>query len=177
MHLCSGTSLGGVTDAPASEQITLRHLLHQVSGSSRATGNAHATSGESAADALKKRVGALRSETLTAPVGKTWQYSNANYWTLGLIVQAVCGQSHESYVQQHIFDPLQMVNSFTSQTEAEQHGLPAGPRSRLGFRMAADLPFDRGGLGAGGLSSSAEDMTRYLIIHVNDFPAHTEPRC
>ena len=61
-----------------------------------------------------------------------------------------------------------MVNSFTSQTEAEQHGLPAGPRYWLGFRMAADLPFDRGGLGAGGLSSSAEDMTRYLSIHVNE---------
>src|SRR4029077_19563456 len=57
-----------VTDASASEQITLRHLLHQVSGLSRATGNAHATSGESAADALEKRVGALRSETLTAHV-------------------------------------------------------------------------------------------------------------
>jgi CubicO group peptidase (beta-lactamase class C family) len=156
-----------VADAAASEQITVRHLLHQVSGLSRATGNAYATSGDTTAAGLEKRVRALRSAALTAPVGKTWQYSNANYWTLAVIVQAASGQSYESYVQRHIFDPLQMANSFTSQTEAEQHGLPAGHRYWFGFPMAADLPFDRGGLGAGGLSSSAEDMTRYLSIYVN----------
>jgi CubicO group peptidase (beta-lactamase class C family) len=29
------------------------------------------------------------------------------------------------------------------------------------------VPFDRGGLGSGGLSSSAEDMTRYLSLYLN----------
>ena len=53
---------------------------------------------------------------LTQPVGTTWQYSNANYWTLGVIVQAVSGQSYKTYIQQHIFDPLQMRNSYTSHT-------------------------------------------------------------
>jgi CubicO group peptidase (beta-lactamase class C family) len=156
-----------VADPAASRHITVRHLLYQVSGLSRATGNAYGTSGQTADSALVDRVRALRSATLTAPVGKTWQYSNANYWTLGMIVQAVSGQSYESYVQQRIFDPLQMVNSFTSQTEAKQHGLPTGHRYWYGFPVAADLPFDRGGLGAGGLSSSAEDMARYLSIYVN----------
>ena len=157
-----------VADADASARITVRQLLYQVSGLSKATGNKYATSGGTGDSALQDRVRALRSARLTAPVGKTWQYSNANYWTLGLIVQAVSGQSYEAYVQQHIFGPLQMGNSFTSQSEAKPRGLATGYRYWFGFPVAADLPFDRGGLGAGGLSSSVEDLARYLSIYVND---------
>ena len=100
-------------------------------------------------------------------MGTTWQYSNANYWTLGMIVQAVSGQSYETYVQQHIFDPLQMGNSYTSKTEAEQNGLPTGHRYWYGFPVASELPFDRGGLGSQGLSASAQDMAGYLSLYLN----------
>ena len=156
-----------VADPDASTRVTVRHLLYQVSGLSKATGNAYATSGDTHDSALEDRVRALRDAELTQPVGTTWQYSNANYWTLGMIVQAVSGQSYETYIQQHIFDPLQMGNSYTSGTEAVQNGLPTGHRYWYGFPVASELPFDRGGLGSGGLSSSAQDMTRYLSLYLN----------
>ena len=154
-----------VEDAGASARVTVSDLLYQVSGLSKATGNAYATSGATQDDALEERVRALRSATLTAPVGSTWQYSNANYWTLGMIVQAVSGESYESYVQEHIFGPLEMDHSFTSKAEAEAQGLPDGHRYWYGFPVAADLPYDRGGLPAGGLASSAEDMAHYLSVY------------
>ena len=72
-----------VADPDASTQITVRHLLYQVSGLSKATGNAYATSGDTHDSALEDRVRALRDAELTEPVGTTWQYSNANYWTPG----------------------------------------------------------------------------------------------
>ena len=156
-----------VADPDASTRVTVRHLLYQVSGLSKATGNAYATSGDTHASALEDRVRALRDAELTEPVGTTWQYSNANYWTLGMIVQAVSGQSYEAYIQQHIFDPLQMGNSYTSGTEAVQNGLPTGHRYWYGFPVASEVPFDRGGLGSGGLSSSAQDMTSYLSLYLN----------
>jgi CubicO group peptidase (beta-lactamase class C family) len=157
-----------VADPDASTLVTVRHLQYQVSGLSKATGNAHATSRDTHNSALEDRVRALRDAKLTQPVGTTWQYSNANYWTLGMIVQAVSGQSFETYIQRHIFDPLQMRNSYTSRAEAEQHGLATEHRYWYGFPIASDLPFDRGGLGAGGLSSSALDMARYLGLYLND---------
>jgi CubicO group peptidase (beta-lactamase class C family) len=157
-----------VADPAASAQVTVRHLLYQVSGLSKATGNAYATSRDTQDSALEDQVRALRDAELTEPVGATWQYSNANYWTLGIIVQAVSGQSYETYIQQHILDPLQMRNSYTSQAEAEQQGLPTQHRYWYGFPVAAELPFDRGGLGAGGLSSSALDMARYLSLYLNE---------
>ena len=156
-----------VADPDASSRITVRHLLYQVSGLSKATGNAYQTSGDTHDSALEDRVRALRDAELTSPVGTTWQYSNANYWTLGMLVQAVSGQSYETYIQQRIFDPLQMGNSYTSRTEAEENGLPTGHRYWYGFPVASELPFDRGGLGSQGLSSSAQDMAGYLSLYLN----------
>ena len=156
-----------VADPDTSTRVTVRHLLYQVSGLSKATGNAYATSGDTHDSALEDRVRALRDAELTSPVGTTWQYSNANYWTLGMIVQAVSGQSYETYIQQRIFDPLRMGDSYTSQTEEEQHGLPTGHRYWYGFPVASELPFDRGGLGSQGLSSSAQDMAGYLSLYLN----------
>ena len=157
-----------VADAEASAQVTVRHLLYQVSGFSKATGNMFATAGDTGEDALEDRVRALGSVELTKPVGETWQYSNANYWTLGMIVQEVSGQPYETYVEQHIFAPLQMDNSFASSTEAASHGLVTGYRYWFGFPFAADLPYDGGGVSAGGLIASAEDMARYLAANLNE---------
>ena len=55
-----------VADPDASTQITVRHLLYQVSGLSKATGNAYATSGDTHDSALEDRVRALRDAELTA---------------------------------------------------------------------------------------------------------------
>jgi len=129
-----------VADPGASTRVTVRHLLYQVSGLSKATGNEYATSGDTHDSALEDRVRALRDAELTQPVGTTWQYSNANYWTLGMIVQAVSGQSYETYIQQHIFNPLQMSNSYTSGTEAGQHGLPRGHRYWYGVPSPPRCP-------------------------------------
>ena len=54
--------------------VTVRHLLYQVSGLSKATGNAYATSRATGDSALEDRVRALRNAKLTRPVGTTWQY-------------------------------------------------------------------------------------------------------
>ena len=139
-----------VADADASATITVRQLLYQVSGLSRATGNKHATSGDSSDSALEDQVRDLQSDTLTEPVGATWQYSNANYNTLGMIVQTVSNQPYEAYVQQHILDPLEMRNSVMSVTEAKKRGLVTGHRYWFGFPRPVDLPFNRGNLPAGG---------------------------
>ena len=104
---------------------------------------------------------------MTAPVGKTYQYSTVNYAVLGLIVQTVAGRSYESYVQTEILDPLQMRGSFTSAAAAEHHGLATGYRYWFGRPRAADLPYNRGLVPAGYLISDAEDMSHYLIAQLN----------
>ena len=156
-----------VADERASAEITVRHLLNQTSGLSTKTGRSFQGNGDISDAALEKTVRKLSSVALTAPVGKTYQYSTVNYAVLGLVVQTVAGRSYESYVQTEILDPLQMRGSFTSAAKAEDHGLATGYHYWFGRPRAADLPYNRGLLPAGYLISDAEDMSHYLIAQLN----------
>jgi CubicO group peptidase (beta-lactamase class C family) len=157
-----------VADEAASAQITVRHLLNQSSGLSTKTGRAFQGNPDSSDGALEAVVRALRDYPLAQPVGKAYQYSTVNYAVLGLIVQTVSGQSFEAYVQEHIFVPLDMRTSYTSQPEALAHGLASGYRYWFGQPVAADLPDNRSLRPAGYLISSGEDMAHYLIAQLND---------
>jgi len=157
-----------VADEAASAQITVRHLLYQTSGLSTKTGRSFQGSGDTSDGALEQAVRKLSTVELTGPVGAAHQYSTVNYSVLGLIVQTVSGQSYESYIQQNIFDLLEMNHSFTSQVEAQPQGFAMGYHYAFGMPMAVDLPHNRGLLPAGYLISSAEDMAHYLIAQLND---------
>jgi CubicO group peptidase (beta-lactamase class C family) len=157
-----------VADEQASARITVRHLLNQTSGLSTKTGRSFQGSGDTDAGALEAAVRKLSGTGLTAPVGETHQYSTVNYSVLGLVVQAVSGQSYETYVQQHVFSPLRMRHSFTSEEEARSKGLATGHHYWFGRPRAADLPYNRGLLPAGYLISSAEDMGHYLIAQLEE---------
>jgi len=157
-----------VADAKASAEITVRHLLNQTSGLSTKTGRSFQGNGDTTDGALEKAVRTLRTVELTGDVGEIHQYSTINYSVLGLIVQIVSQQSYESYVQEHIFDPLKMRRSFTSKADAEPYGLAAGHRYWFGRPTATDEPYNRGLLPAGFLISSAEDMARYITAQLNN---------
>ncbi|HEY6075110.1 MAG TPA: serine hydrolase domain-containing protein, partial [Anaerolineales bacterium] len=154
-----------VADPDGSARITVRQLLHQTSGLSTKSGRDQASTPSD--DALEQRGRSFRNVPLAQPVGKTYQYSGANYATLGMIVQAVSGQSYEAYVKQHIFTPLEMRRSYASQLEAQQNGMAMGYRFWFGMPVAGNLPFNRGSLPQGYLISSAEDMSHYLIAQLN----------
>ena len=110
----------------------------------------------------------LSLESLDRPVGSGFEYSNANYVVLGMVIQAVSGQSYEAYVQEHIYNPLEMNNSFTSQVEAQQHGMSGGYQRWFGFPVASgSLPYPRGMVPGGYLISSAEDLGHYMIAQMN----------
>jgi len=159
-----------VADEAASAQITVRQLLNQTSGLSRATGNQFQASHDMHPDALERQARWLSTANLTQPVGAGFQYSNANWWPLGMLIQTVSGQPYDVYIQQHILAPLEMRQSFTAVVDAQAQGLATGYRYWFGRYLPTD-PQDsghyRGMLPQGGVISSAEDMAHYLIAHLN----------
>src|SRR5688572_3349558 len=100
-----------LADEQAAAALTVRHLLNHTSGISRATGDEKFPSQASFDWTPEQRVRELSDNAVTHPVGATFEYSNVNYAILGLIVETVSGQSFESYVQEHIFNPLEMSQS------------------------------------------------------------------
>ncbi|MEP7134337.1 MAG: serine hydrolase domain-containing protein [Chloroflexota bacterium] len=158
-----------VADPDASQMITVRHLLNQVSGLPQSIGQTQLTSTDLSDSAIENNVRGLAKIELVAAPGERYEYSNANYVVLGMIVQAVSGQSYETYIRENIFQPLNMQNSFASKTEAEQDGLAVGYQKWFGIPVASpNLPFVRGSLPAGYLTMSAEDFGHYLIAQLND---------
>lgn len=157
-----------MADADSSARITVRHLLNQTSGISNADGLLGMTWTGTESGSLERYVRVLADRPLNRPVGQSYEYSNANYVVLGLIVEAVSGQTYEDYVQQHIFIPLEMRNSFTAQEPAMRNGMAVGYRSWFGLPVPAYLPDDRAVVSAGMLIASVEDMTHYLVAQMNE---------
>jgi CubicO group peptidase (beta-lactamase class C family) len=158
-----------VADVEASKAITVRQLLNMASGIPQSIGQEQITNVDLSDSAIEDNVRELAKIELVAPPGQRYEYSNANYVTLGMIIQAITGQSYETYIREHIFKPLDMQNSFTSKTDAQQDNLAVGYQKWFGLPVASpDLPFSRGSLPAGYLTMSAEDFGHYLIAQLND---------
>jgi CubicO group peptidase (beta-lactamase class C family) len=157
-----------IADPQASAQITVRHLLNQTSGLPGLPGMTNLADFDSRPGAVERQVRALATVELAHPVGSTFEYSNLNYNVLGLIIEAASGESYADYVQRHVFDPLGMTHSYTSQAAARGDGLALGHRYWFAVPIAApDLPMPSGSLPSGQLMSSTEDMSHYLIAHLN----------
>jgi CubicO group peptidase (beta-lactamase class C family) len=152
-----------VADPVASTRITVRDLLYHTSG---IPSSGYVCQADQATMTLEQYVRSLATLTLDRPVGSRPDYCSTNYDVLGLIVQTVSGQPYATYVQQHIFAPLQMPDSFASEQEARRDGLAQSYRWFFGVSTPINY-YNVSNVPAGYLSSSAEDMTHYLVAQMN----------
>lgn len=158
-----------VADPQASAQITIRHLLNQNSGLPGVPGIIALANLDDSPGTAERQARALSTLKLNRPVGASFEYCNWNFNLLGLVIEATSGESYTEYIQNHIFDPLDMSHSYTSQALARQDDLAVGHRYWFTLPQAMPkLPIPRGSLPTGGLISSAEDIARYLIAHLNE---------
>ena len=152
-----------VADPVASRQITVRHLLQHTSGIPE-QGCQNSRLG---AATLEQFVAALQTIELDAPPGARHIYCSGNYNVLGRVIEVVSGQSYASYVDQHIFAPLRMRHSFTSEQAARRDGLAQGYHWLFGAAVPADYPYDAPQAPSGFLITSAEDLAHFLIAQLN----------
>lgn len=103
--------------------------------------------------------------TKNAP-GEYHTYSNNGYAVLGHLVEKISNQSFEDYVQEYIFNPLDMKDSCYDLSIADK-GQYAVPYMRVG-RLYITLPyFDIPFYSAAGLKTTVEDLSHFLIAHMN----------
>ena len=157
-----------VADPQASAQMTVRQLLNQTSSLPLLPSWQLLANFDDRPNATERQARALSTLKLTRPVGSAFEYSNLNYNLLGLIIEAASGESYADYIQNHIFNPLEMRHSYTSKAAAKLDGLAVGHQSWFGIPIPVpDPPMPTGSLPAGLLISSAEDMAHYLIAYLN----------
>lgn len=101
------------------------------------------------------------------PPGTTPAYSNYAVTMAAYLVERVSGQNFNDYVEEHILKPLAMNNSTFHQP------LPDAFKTSMskGYILGTDdpKPFELiQGAPAGSLSTSAVDMTHFMIMHLQN---------
>ncbi len=151
------------SDKSQSDQISIRHLLQHNSGFSTQSGNLTQNSQYRGADATERSVKALQNSQLVSAPGSSYEYSNSNYHIVSHLVEVVEGAPYEAVIAARIFQPLDMRNSFVqipvNKTAKPAIGFPQW------FGISVERPFILGRMkmGDGGVSASAEDLSKYLL--------------
>lgn len=148
--------------------ITVRHLLHQASGMS-SKDTAFEGSEAQGPEAIEEGVRALSGSRLAGAPGEAFGYANANFNILGLMVQTVSGQPFGEYMEQHIFQPLEMTHSHPTRAAARTDNAAAGYALWFGaFWRQTDVPAPTTGMPSTTMYASAEDKSHELIALLDE---------
>jgi CubicO group peptidase (beta-lactamase class C family) len=162
--------------------VTIHQLLTHTSGlgdTFTATFNADPHAYRSNADYLPLFV----DEPLLFDPGSGWSYSNAGFVVLGLIVEQVSGQTYDTYVRDHVFEPAGMLDTAAYEVEETRPDLAIGYTTvdiegRETGVVAANTDLLPGrGFAAGGGYSTVGDLLRFrtaILSHRLLDPASTE---
>ena len=169
-----------VATVPARRAITVRDLLAHTSGFSYggSMGNddrlgksyARARVQDRGMKTIAEQVERLGKVPLAHQPGEGWTYG-LSHDVLGRIIEVVSGQSFDAYLNEHIFAPLDMHDTFFR--------VPEGKRDRVATIYRANeqgtltpLPHHYGSetffSGGGGLFSTARDYTRFAQMLQNE---------
>jgi CubicO group peptidase (beta-lactamase class C family) len=149
------------------QPITLKHLMTHTSGfEDRLFGTVILD----ANDLVPAREWLIaHMSTRVRPPGDSAAYANYNAMLAGYIVARVSGQPYDQYIQEHIFNPLGMVHS------TAQSSIPPDLRSYASkgytyadgvFQVFPNYVVQQAGLPSGAIQSSATDMARFMIAHL-----------
>lgn len=104
------------------------------------------------------------------PTGKIPAYSNYGTALAGYLVELVSGEKFEDYVEKHIFAPLGMtMSTFREPLPAELAPfMSTGYVFRKGAFEEKEFELFNGLYPAGSMSSTAIDMARFMIAHLQN---------
>ena len=97
-----------------------------------------------------------------------FDYDNQLYVIAGELIARVSGMTWEKFIQSRILDPLQMMNSFSSQDAIKDKSNVATPHSTETGTIRTIATFhDQINGAAGGILSNVGDMSKWMIMQLN----------
>jgi CubicO group peptidase (beta-lactamase class C family) len=153
-------------DAWVTREFTIKDLLVHHSGLVGGAGDSMIwpePSGFSRAEVVNN----LRYLSPATSFRTEYAYSNVLYITAGEIVAAVSGMSYGDFIQQHIFEPLDMTcfagdvpkvkltNAAMSYAHSDEKGIYAIPRNSIQQKQQMSVA-------AGGIVCNAQSMTKWI---------------
>jgi CubicO group peptidase (beta-lactamase class C family) len=110
----------------------------------------------------------------TYPFRTSWGYTNSAFLTAGEIINRVTGNPWEVYLRQNIFAPLGMGNTLALTADMPKSINRTVPHTMIDGRLTA-IPYCNidGIAPAGSISSSVNDMSKWVLALLNDGKAGT----
>jgi D-alanyl-D-alanine carboxypeptidase len=152
-------------DVPNAEAITIRQLLNHTSGIPEFIPKVMMRSILPSTYWKPQEIVDIitREKPLFTP-GSDWEYSNSNYFLLGLIVEELSGKSITQLLHEQILDPLQLEHTYFIPYEAAPDGLAPGfDRDLSHFPGMLDIgvkntSWATAAFTSGALASTADDL-------------------
>ena len=154
-----------VTDAAASEVITVRHLLTHTSGFE---GDVFVDTG-AGDDCLERYVEVLAGTPQLFAPGEMLSYNNAGFSTLGRIIEVLRGEPYERVLRRRVLDPLGLRHASVDADEAILHRAAVGHLVSPGgaIEPTAVWSMERSGSPAGSrLAMTARDLLAFGRMHL-----------
>ena len=154
------------TDAPA---ITIRNLLTHSAGFPEDNPWGDRQLADSDADLLKTITDGVHFSTVPST---NYEYSNLGFALAGHVITRVSGMPYQDYINENIFKPLGMNSSYWEYNKVPEKLLAHGYRWINNQWREEELLHD-GSYGAmGGLMTSIEDFSKYMILHMSAWPPY-----
>lgn len=165
-----GKHLPGYPNKAVAEKVTIHHLLTHTSGM-----------GDYLNEKFYDRLDRMRTVSDLVPLfvndplsfepGESWDYSNAAFAVLGLIIEKVSGQDYFGYVKQHVFKRARMTKTDFYERDHDVPGRAIGyMRVNAKGEPDAEAPRQENtstrparGSPAGGAYSTVNDMLKFHI--------------
>jgi CubicO group peptidase (beta-lactamase class C family) len=144
------------------QKITVRHLLNQTSGIPTWGGFYDEKTNDR--ETFQKGFGDyLKTLPAVHAMGSAFQYSNANYTLLGLIIEKASGKTYAQYLNDAILTPLKVTHSYANYKTAAANGLINGYQyAFIKPVQSSTKEYSDFKVAEGYLASTADDMCRYL---------------
>jgi D-alanyl-D-alanine carboxypeptidase len=111
--------------------------------------------------APRETIGFLETQPRAFAPGEGWEYTDAGYLLLGLVIEAVSGQAYPDFMQQRIFTPLGMSSTYyDTGTTVIPNRASGYTRNGGRFQHATGVSV-AGAFSAGAIASTVDDLARW----------------
>lgn len=150
-----------IPDYPTNEKkITVHHLLTHTSGIKSYTSMQKFSKVMTVDKSPLKFINFFKNEPMDFEPGEKYKYNNSGYFILGYIIEKASGMSYQKFIQERIFDKINMTSSYYGSHRQLIKNRASGYQKRGEFSNAQyislKLPY-----AAGSIMSTVDDMLKW----------------
>lgn len=150
-----------IPDYPAQgHKITIHHLLTHTSGIKSYTGMQEWQPLWRKDMSPAEMIDLFKNQPMDFAPGERFLYNNSAYFLLGYIIEKASGLTYQQFLEDNIFKPLQMNNSYYGSHKRVIPNRAAGYQNQDGFTNAEYLSLTQP-YSAGSIMSNVDDMLKW----------------